>query len=369
MAFPTIPTGGRVVTGNQTGTSATKTFPSLSGLTKNPGDLLIAICICYQSSLTSAVFSAWGGSFTEFHDSAGTSEMAVGMAYKVSDGTETGTFTVTAGGTLTGDCSFILLSIPGANVTTAPEAGSRAVGTAAAADPASFDPAGWAAEDTLWIDVVGSGMTSGTGAWSALGATPPTNYTNAVDSNTTDNSAVGQAEAGVAFRQLNASAENVGTWSSVDTSNARNVAVVVAVRPAISKQTGTAQISLAGASEPTTRTLHAIKVRARKTNAAHQGKIRATLYESGTPRSSEIESSELTSSFADYTLAIADADAANITSYADLEIRLYGYSASGFATVFEVSQLYLEAPAGAAAAPGPATLRPNYRKYGHNLRR
>ena len=113
--------------------------------------------------------------------------------------------------------------------------------------------------------------------------------------------------------------------------------------------------------------MHAIKVRARKTNAAHQGKIRARLYEAGTPRTPEIESNELTSSFADYTLAVADSDAATITSYADLEIRLYGYSASGFATVFEVSQLYLEVPAGIAS--GPATLRPNYRKYGHNLRR
>ena len=42
MAFPSIPTGGRVLTTNQADTSGTRTFPSLSSLTKNSGDLLIA---------------------------------------------------------------------------------------------------------------------------------------------------------------------------------------------------------------------------------------------------------------------------------------------------------------------------------------
>jgi hypothetical protein len=232
VAFPTIPTvaASRVLVANQLDTSSTRTFPSLSSLTKNSGDLLIAIVVCYQSSTTSNIFSSWGASFNEFHDSGGTNEMCVGMAYKWSTGSETGTFTVTQAATVTGDASLILLSIPGAHASTPPEAGSRAVGTGAAADPASFDPSGWAAEDTLWISVVGSGMTSGTGSWTATGTTAPSNYTDRVDTNASDTSTIGDCEAAVSFRQVNASSEDVGT-AGVDTSNARNVAVVVAVRP------------------------------------------------------------------------------------------------------------------------------------------
>lgn len=234
MAFPTIPTvaAGRVLTANIDGTG-TRTFPDLSGLTKNSGDLLIAIIVAYQDAGSSgAVFSAWGASFTEFTDQMTTSgsTMAVGAAYKWSDGTETGTFTVTQA-SATGGASLILLSIPGGDGTTAPEAGTVADGTAAAADPGAFNPAGWGTEDTLWISVVCSGMTSGTGSWTATGTTAPTSYTDRVDTNRADDSTVGRVEGAVAFRQLNAASEDVGT-AGVDTSNARNSAFVIAVRPA-----------------------------------------------------------------------------------------------------------------------------------------
>jgi len=55
VTFPTIPTvaATRVVTGVQANTTATRTFPNLSGLTKNSGDLLIAIVVGYQSSAAS----------------------------------------------------------------------------------------------------------------------------------------------------------------------------------------------------------------------------------------------------------------------------------------------------------------------------
>lgn len=242
MAFPTIPTvaAGRVLTANIDGTG-TRTFPSLSGLTKNSGDLLIAIIVAYQSSSGAGapggtVFSSWGASFTEFCDQMTTnsSTMAIGAAYKWSDGTETGTFTVTQAATITGGASLILLSIPGAHASTPPEVGTIANGTAAAANPGSFNPSGWDAEDTLWISVVSSGMTSGTGSWTATGTTAPTNYTDRVDTNRADDSTVGRVEGAVSFRQVNASSEDVGT-AGVDVSNARNSALLIAVRPA---QTG-----------------------------------------------------------------------------------------------------------------------------------
>lgn len=235
MPFPTIPTvaAGRVLFTNQADASGTRTFPDLSSLTKNSGDLLVAIVVGYQAAGSSgAVFSSWGGSFTEFSDQMTTSgsTLCVGMAYKISTGSETGTFTVTQASP-TGHASLCLLSIPGWHGTTAPEASTIANGTTSAADPSSFNPSNWDAEDTLWISVVVSGMTSGTGSWTATGTTAPTNYTDRADSNTTDNSTVGQTEIAVAFRQLNASSEDVGT-AGVDTSNARNSALVIAVRGA-----------------------------------------------------------------------------------------------------------------------------------------
>lgn len=353
MAFPTIPTvaAGRVLTLNQLNTTATRTFPALSGLTKNAGDLLIAIIVAYQTSTgTNAAFSGWSGGFTEFHDSATSTTLAIGMAYKWSDGTETAAPTVTQAGTITGDASMILLSIPGAHTTTPPEAGSRASGTTAGADPASFDPAGWASEDTLWISVIGNGMTNASGSWTGTDATAPTNFTNRVDTNAADTSTIGDVEAAVSFRQQNASAQDVAAAPG-DLSNARNAAVVIAVRPLPPpKSTSVARVSLGSYGEPSTRTAHSIKVRARTTSGS-TGVLKAALYEGANDRSGELTSSALTNSLADYTLSIPDASAANITSYSDLEIRFWGYDPNGGALVFEVADLYLEVPASA----GPST--------------
>ena len=230
MAFPTIPTAGagRLLSVLNTVGGATKTSPSLSSLTKNAGDLLIAICIIYDGNSTNAEFSGWGGGFTEFGDFAGTATMGIGVAYKWSTGSETGTFTVTTADTSANDSAFFLLSIPGAHASTPPEAGSFATGTGAA-NPAAFNPAGWDAEDTLWIAVGGSGETSGTGSYTGL-ASAPTNYTNYADSGISAD-VVGGVEGAVAFRQLNAASEDVGAFTG-DTSNARDSALVIAVRPA-----------------------------------------------------------------------------------------------------------------------------------------
>jgi len=234
MAFPTIPTTGasRVLVLNQANTTATRTFPNLSGLTKNAGDLLIAICAVYQASGTGATFSGWTAGWTEFADfgTSGTT-MGIGMAYKWSTGSETGAITVTQAGTPVGHASMILLSIPGAHASTPPEAGGFASGTAGTADPASFDPAGWAAEDTLWITVGASGETSATGTWTGMGSAN-FNYSNYVDTAKADTSTVGECELAVAFRQLNASSENAGPFTGNDTSNVRDCACIIAVRPA-----------------------------------------------------------------------------------------------------------------------------------------
>ena len=135
------------------------------------------------------------------------------------------------------------------------------------------------------------------------------------------------------------------------TSAARYLAVTLALKGISPKQTSTAEISLASTTTPDTRTAHKLMVRARKTNAAHSGDPPAPALRGRHRAHAELETSALTTAFADYTLSVADVDAAAITSYSNLSIRLYGYSSSGTATVFEVSQLYLEAPATAGPAP------------------
>jgi hypothetical protein len=228
MAFPTIPTGTRVVTGLDTVGGATKTFPSLTGLTKNPGDLLIAICMNYDANSTNAEFSSWGAGFTEFADFATTTTSGIGLAHKWSTGIETGTFTVTTADSSTSDTAFFLLSIPGAHSVTPPEAGGYATAVDAAADPTSVNPANWDVEDTLWIAVTLSGEVSTTGSWTGV-ASAPTSYTDYAQTGLSADVA-GAVEGAVAFRQLRASSEDAGVFS-VDTSNARNASCLIAVRP------------------------------------------------------------------------------------------------------------------------------------------
>jgi hypothetical protein len=230
VAFPTIPTSaaGRIVSAANTNPAGTHTFPNLNTLTKAAGDLLIAIVIIYDGNSTNAEFSSWGGGFTEFVDQATTATMGIGVAYKWSTGSETGTFTVTSVDASANDSVCILLAIPGAHASTPPEGGTIANGTAAAANIAALNPAGWAAEDTLWIAVCGAGEDSTTGSFTAPSAAPA-NY-GSLFATAVSADVVGGVYGAVAFRQLNAASDDPATFT-VDVSNARNSALVLAVRP------------------------------------------------------------------------------------------------------------------------------------------
>ena len=232
MAFPTIPTsaGGRVLSQLATSPSGTHTSPSLSSLTKNAGDLLIAIVSIYDGNSTNAEFSSWGGSFTEFGDFAGTTDLSIGVAYKWSTGSETGTFTVTSADTSTNDSCFILLSIAGAHASTPPEAGGYAVGTNSNADSGSLNPSGWDVEDTLWISAVGIGETSTAGAFQGI-IGGPSGWSDLYESGISED-AVGGIEGGVAFLQSAVASVDPPAFNT-DTSNARWGAITIAVRPTV----------------------------------------------------------------------------------------------------------------------------------------
>jgi len=229
MAFPTIPTSGagRIIAVQSVAeTGTTHTSPDLSSLTKNAGDLLIAIVLLYDGNSSNAEFSSWGGSFTEFGDFATTTTLSIGCAYKFSTGSETGTFTVTSSGSA--KAAFFLMSIAGAHPSTIPEAGGYATGTNANANPGSLDPAGWGTEDTLWIAVVGTGEDATAGSFTSPSAAPA-NFTSMFTRAANDD-VVGSINAAVAFRQNTAGSEDPGTFTN-DTSNIRWGAITIAVRP------------------------------------------------------------------------------------------------------------------------------------------
>jgi hypothetical protein len=231
MAFPTIPTtgAGRILTAVQANGTSPRTFPDLSSLTKNSGDLLLALIYGYQSTSASPGFGTWGGGFGDFGSTTGgTATSVFGLGYKFSTGSETGTFTVAQTATITGHAAMILMSIPGAHSSELPAPGTVAHATTAA-DPGSLNPANWDVEDTLWISLAGIGETGTGGAFTGLSASP-TNYSGDVLSAISQD-AIGGAQIGVGFRQLAAASEDPGGWT-LDTSNARNSAILIAVRPA-----------------------------------------------------------------------------------------------------------------------------------------
>jgi len=230
MAFPSIPTGGRVLTSTQADTTATRTFPSLSSLTKNSGDLLIALIFGYQSDNTSpaGAFTSWGGGFTEFFDWSTTTSLAIAGAYKFSDGTETGTFTCAESANITGHAVMILLSISGAHASAIPEAGGYANGTNAAGNPGSLTPS-WGALDNLYIAATGCGETSTAGSFTGVTG-DSTNYASAVDTGISAD-VLGGLNGRIGFRQIAGSPEDPGTMAA-DTTNARWGSITIAIRPA-----------------------------------------------------------------------------------------------------------------------------------------
>jgi hypothetical protein len=242
VTFPTIPTtgNGRLLTAVTGTASTTHTFPNLTSLTKNAGDLLIAVVVQYQATTdNNAEFASWGASLNELLDDTDATQIAMGAGYKWSTGSETGTFTVTS------DSSFrsvqILMSIAGAHPSLVPEFTAMAVGTTTAADPASLSPS-WGAQDTLWIAVCGCGETGTGGSFTGIGAAP-TNYTDMVEANA-GGDVTGGVDGGVAFQQLNAASEDVGTWT-VDLNTARNAALLIAVPP-VAATNANAEINQAG---------------------------------------------------------------------------------------------------------------------------
>lgn len=155
-------------------------------------------------------------------DGQGATGVQLAVGRKIVDGTEgfpaTGaTIIVTTSAAMTSAHRSHLVA--GAHVTSVPEV-AYATGLGSTPDPPNLDPAGWAAEGNLWFAVVGT-------RFNEMVSAAPTNYTNLLTSNSTngDNGTLATAR-----RELNAAAENPGTFTIG--SSMVWVTATIAVRPA-----------------------------------------------------------------------------------------------------------------------------------------
>jgi hypothetical protein len=292
--------------------------------------------------------------WTVVNETSDASNDATFVAYKnaLAAGTEGGSILTFTHGN--GKMAAVAVALTGTGdpaAATPFEVGPIGTGASVNPNPPALTPAA-GLQDYLWLAC---------GCWegeqTSPPATAPAGYTRiAADASGTAGSIATNCRVDLLYKQARATTDDPSAWT-ISVSDDWT-AFVIAVEPPIPPtQTQVARISLAGAANvPDTRTQHKVKLRGRVTAAGGGARLRVALYEGSTLRTSGVgylETSDLTNALADYTLPIADADAAAITSYADLELRVWGYDGAGAARTFEIDQLWLEVPAGTAAPSTP----------------
>lgn len=166
MAFP-APVAADTTSGSVTSNSNswTLTYPANIAV----GDLLVSFVATDGGSTSQTYPSGWTSDFSvDGIHSDGTATL--GIQWKVADGTESGTFSLSLGGSEQGVWRIIRIpastwwgtSSTGVSPGGATNANS---GSDNAPDPPSTNPSSWDVEDTLWIAVAGSdhGNTTYTG--------------------------------------------------------------------------------------------------------------------------------------------------------------------------------------------------------------
>jgi hypothetical protein len=175
------------------------------------GDLLIVFFSC--DGIETVTWPTADGWASIFHQ---TNANTLDIGYKIADGTEGATITVDTGSSE--QSAHISYRITGHDYAQAPEVSTGATGNSTSPNPDSLTPTG-GAKDYLWIAVEGND--DGQSAASAY----PSNYTNG---QTNNSGASGGANVAVARRELNASSEDPGAFT---TPLEKWVACSVAVHP------------------------------------------------------------------------------------------------------------------------------------------
>ena len=141
------------------------------------------------------------------------------------------------------------------------------------------------------------------------------NFTMGTHRGTTTGTGAGMRNA----RRATASSESATATTHIITTAGRRYAFggISFKPPATPTATTVAKVSLEAGGTPVTQTAHSIHVRAKKASGTGTVVLNAALYEGASNRSGDLTSSALTTSLAEYTLDISDANAANITDYSE----------------------------------------------------
>jgi len=225
VAFPQVSDAD---TQNGTVTSASTSW-SLTYPTNLANGDLILLFFALNDVQTPSLPAGW------VVDYGTNSPVLQGIGKKKSDGSETGTFTLSITGAVTGAWRVFritgwegTLGTAGGNFSSSgavPEATGS--GTSTTPDPPSLNPNNWGTENTLWFAVAGADASPSFSGF-------PASYTN-----TSSDVPGGSAPSmGIARRELTAASENPGTFT-VSTSSAW-ICLTAAVRPASSSLSRTA---------------------------------------------------------------------------------------------------------------------------------
>lgn len=173
----------------------------------SPADGTLVVIIARVTTTTTISWPA-GWTLLVDNDQTDGSNDATCIAYRLCDGTEGATVTVTTA--ITGKVSAVAYEITGAAnpATQPPEVSTVATGTSATPDPSSLSPTG-GAKDYLWLWL---------GAWEGEQTSPPTgnptNYTNPTGGGqSTAGTVVNNCRVAVAERNLNAASEDPPSWT------------------------------------------------------------------------------------------------------------------------------------------------------------
>lgn len=219
MAHPVVAS----ITPSSRNTTATTHSVTLSG-SEASGDLAVAL-ISLDNQARAMTTITWPAGWTEIAERilpAGT-ETGFAVAYRICDGTEGASVTVTTDTSETFAAQVYRYAAGNWHGTSAPEAASPSNGEDTAPNPPNLTPS-WGAEDTQWI-AAGTMDIGGTTVSAA-----PTNYTDLTA--TQSGTGFGDVEVYTARRDLNATSEDPGGFT-VSTTAAWH-ATTIAIRPAAS---------------------------------------------------------------------------------------------------------------------------------------
>lgn len=215
MAFPTVST-----------TASTSDNDSSSPWTENlpasiaAGDLLIMVA--HEANNNTALTWPAGWIVITSQDSpTGAHHMEV--AYKIADGTEGATISISGGGG-TARMASAAYRITAWHGTTPPEVGTAATGTSTNPDPPTVT-ASWGSADNLFVAAMGQNNIG-----NAVTAAP-TNYSNLATGRNTGGTAGQSGKAALGSRQLAASNDNPGTFTCADNNQWETQTIVV--RPVV----------------------------------------------------------------------------------------------------------------------------------------